>query len=314
MEQNFVHASVMLNEAIEGLAIKPSGIYVDGTAGGGGHSIEIAKRLIGGRLIAIDRDQEAINAASEKLHDYPNASVIKGCYSAVRELLDGLGIDGIDGMLLDLGVSSFQLDTAGRGFSYTKEAELDMRMDKSGGITAGDVVNTYKRDTLAKIFFDYGEERFSNRIAFAICKERERGPIKTTIELAEIIKNAMPAASRSEKGHPAKRCFQALRIEVNNELGELREGLEAAFGLLKPEGRLVVITFHSLEDRLVKNFFRDKATGCICPKDCPVCICGHQPEALVITRKPMLPSEEEQEANPRSKSAKLRICEKLAAE
>jgi len=312
--ERFSHTSVMLYEAVDGLAIKPGGIYVDGTAGGGGHSLEIAKRLTGGRLIAIDRDSEAVKAAGERLKEYPNATVVKGCYSSVRDLLDGLGIDKIDGMLLDLGVSSYQLDTAGRGFSYTKEAELDMRMDKSGGITASDVVNTYSREALAKIFFDYGEERYANRIAFEICKERERGPIRTTTELAEIIKNAMPAAARSEKGHPAKRCFQALRIEVNNELGELREGLESAFDLLKPGGRLAVITFHSLEDRMVKNFFRDKATGCICPKDFPICVCGHKPEAQVITRKAVLPSKEEQQANPRSKSAKLRIAEKLAAE
>ena len=307
----FNHYSVMLGECIEGLAIKPDGIYVDATAGGGGHSEQIAKRLTTGHLIAIDRDEEAVKTAGERLLKYPCAKVYHDRFSRMAQLLTELNINGVDGILIDCGVSSHQLDETGRGFSYKNEAEVDMRMDQSRGLSAREVINTYKKEDLARIFFEYGEERFSRRIADAICDIRAKREIKTTTELADIIKNAMPAAARSEKGHPAKRCFQALRIEVNDELGELAAGLEAGWQKLNHGGRMVILTFHSLEDRMTKRFYKDKITDCICPPEFPICVCNHRAEGHLITKKPMLPSQNELDENPRSASAKLRIIEKL---
>lgn len=301
----------MLDECIEGLAIRPDGIYVDATAGGGGHSEQIAKRLTAGRLIAIDRDKEAVKTAGERLSKYPGAKVYHDRFSRMADLLSELGINGVDGILIDCGVSSHQLDETGRGFSYKNEAEVDMRMDQSRGLSAREVVNTYQYKELERIFFEYGEERYSKKIAAAICDIRAKREIKTTTELADIIKNAMPAAARSEKGHPAKRCFQALRIEVNDELGELAAGMEAGWQKLNHGGRMVILTFHSLEDRLAKRFYRDKVTGCVCPPEFPICVCGHRAEGWLITKKPKLPSQKELGENPRSQSAKLRIIEKL---
>jgi len=307
----FNHYSVMLEECIEGLAIKPEGIYVDATAGGGGHSEQIAKRLTTGRLIAIDRDEEAVKAAGERLSKYTCAKVYHDRFSRMAGLLSELEIDDVDGILIDCGVSSHQLDEIGRGFSYKNEAEADMRMDQSRGLSAREVVNNYKKEDLERIFFEYGEERYSKWIASAICVSRAKREIKTTTELADIIKNAMPAAARSEKGHPAKRCFQALRIEVNDELGELAAGMEAGWQKLNHGGRMVIVTFHSLEDRLAKRFYKDKIIDCICPPQFPICVCSHRAEGRLITKKPMLPSQEELDVNPRSASAKLRIIERL---
>ncbi len=307
----FNHYSVMLDECIEGLAIKPDGIYVDATVGGGGHSEQIAKHLTTGRLIAIDRDEEAVKAAGERLSKYPSAKVYHDRFSRMADLLSELGINGVDGILIDCGVSSHQLDETGRGFSYKNEAEVDMRMDQSRGLSAREVINTYKQKELERIFFEYGEERYSRRIAEAICEIRAKREIKTTTELADIIKNAMPAAARSEKGHPAKRCFQALRIEVNDELGELAAGMEAGWQKLNQGGRMVILTFHSLEDRMTKRFYKDKITDCICPPEFPICVCNHRAEGRLLTKKPMLPSQEELVENPRSSSAKLRIIERI---
>ena len=307
----FNHYSVMLDECIEGLAIKPDGIYVDATVGGGGHSEQIAKHLTTGRLIAIDRDEEAVKAAGERLSKYPSAKVYHDRFSRMAGLLSELGINGVDGVLIDCGVSSHQLDEKGRGFSYKNEAEVDMRMDQSRGLSAREVINTYKQKELERIFFEYGEERYSRRIAEAICEIRAKREIKTTTELADIIKNAMPAAARSEKGHPAKRCFQALRIEVNDELGELAAGMEAGWQKLNQGGRMVILTFHSLEDRMTKRFYKDKITDCICPPEFPICVCNHRAEGRLLTKKPMLPSQEELVENPRSSSAKLRIIERI---
>ncbi|MBQ3140850.1 MAG: 16S rRNA (cytosine(1402)-N(4))-methyltransferase RsmH [Clostridia bacterium] len=308
----FSHYSVMLSECIEGLAIRPDGVYVDGTAGGGGHSEQIAKRLDGGRLICFDRDPEAVAAVTGRLAPYEGITVVNERFSEMSRELQALGIQEVNGILLDLGVSSHQLDTDQRGFSYKNEAELDMRMNQKQGKTAQEVVNTYSQEQLTKLFYEYGEERYSRQIAQAICTERERGRMCTTTQLADIIKNAMPIKARSEKGHPAKRCFQALRIEVNGELDELATALQRGWELLADGGRMVILTFHSLEDRMVKQFYKEKTIGCICPKEFPVCVCNHKPEGTLITKKPMLPTREELEVNSRSQSAKLRIIEKIA--
>ncbi len=308
---DFHHISVMLEECIDGLAIRPNGIYVDGTAGGAGHSCEIAKRLSKpGRLIAIDKDPDAVAVASERLADYPAAQVVQSDFSELCSVLDRLSIDSVDGILLDLGVSSFQLDTPDRGFSYMHDAPLDMRMSKSG-LSAYDVVNTYDFKQLCRIFHDYGEERFTPAIAKAILRARETKPVETTGELSELIRQAIPAKARRVGGHPAKRVFQAIRIEVNGELASLSLFLEEAFDRLNPGGRMVIITFHSLEDRMVKRRFAQLCKGCTCPPDFPICVCGNKPKGKLINRKPIEASPQELLVNNRSKSAKLRIIEKL---
>lgn len=311
MTGEFTHYSVMLAECMEGLRIVPDGVYVDGTAGGGGHSEAIAKRLNGGRLICFDRDPEAVEAVTKRLASYQGITVLNRRFSEMRDCLNEIGIQSVNGILLDLGVSSHQLDTDQRGFSYKNEAQLDMRMNQKQGKTAQEIVNTYSKEALTRLFYEYGEERYSPQIAQAICAERECGRICTTTQLAEIIKNAMPIKARSEKGHPAKRCFQALRIEVNGELEELATGLRDGWELLGEGGRMVILTFHSLEDRMVKQFYKDKTTGCICPKEFPVCVCNHREEGVLITKKPLLPTQEECAVNSRSQSAKLRVIEKL---
>ena len=310
--QIFAHRSVMLEPCMDALNIRPDGIYVDGTAGGGGHSFEIARRLTTGRLIAIDQDEAAIKAASAKLSCLGDrAVVVRNNFCHVADVLDTLGVDRIDGILLDLGVSSYQLDTPERGFSYMADAPLDMRMDMRSEKNAYQVVNTYSEHDLRRILFDYGEERFAGRIASRIVEARCVRPIETTGELTALIKSAIPAAARDGGHHPAKRSFQAIRIEVNSELDVIRPALEAAAKRLNPGGRMAVITFHSLEDRIVKQTFADMASGCTCPKGLPVCVCGKKPTVKVISRKPILPDEEELENNPRSRSAKLRVAEKL---
>ena len=308
----FSHYSVLLNECMEGLDIKPDGIYVDGTAGGAGHSSEIAKRLNDGQLIAIDQDETAVAVATQRLNALgKNTTVVRSNFSEIAGVCDSLGIDKIDGVLLDLGVSSYQLDTAERGFSYSADAPLDMRMDNRRSLSAYDVVNTYSYEQLKKILFDYGEERFSPAIASAIIKRREQSPIKTTGELSDIIKYAIPPAAREGGHHPAKRSFQAIRIEVNSELDVIEPAIKAAVAKLNKGGRIAIITFHSLEDRIVKQAFASLASGCTCPKDFPVCVCGNKPKVKLVNRKPILPSKEELEENPRSRSAKLRVAEKL---
>ena len=299
----------MLEACMDGLNIRPDGIYVDGTAGGGGHSSEIARRLKGGRLIALDQDPDAVAAASERLAEFPQAQVVRANFRDMRQVLDGLGIARADGILLDLGVSSHQLDTAERGFSYLKDAPLDMRMSQEGP-SAKDLVNSAPVSELARILREYGEEKFALRIAQNIARRREEAPIERTLELAEIIKASMPAAARREK-NPCKRSFQALRIAVNSELDALSQGIDAAFDSLAAGGRLCIITFHSLEDRMVKQKFAALCRGCICPPDFPVCVCGHTPEGRLPTRKPILPDENELAVNRRSQSAKLRIIEKI---
>ena len=305
----FRHYSVMLNECIEGLAVKPDGVYADGTAGGAGHSSEIAKRLTTGKLLALDRDPAAVQTATERLQKYPAAVVIQANFSEIQRVCAEQGVDKLNGMMLDLGVSSYQLDAAERGFSYRQNAPLDMRMSQTG-MSAKDIVNTYSVSELNRIIRDYGEEKYSYQIAKNIVKAREDKPLETTMELADIIKSSMPAAARREK-NPCKRTFQAIRIAVNSELESLSEGLQAAFEILAPGGRLVVITFHSLEDRIVKQAFAGWCQGCICPPDFPVCVCHEKPKAKLINKKPILPSEEELAVNSRSQSAKLRILEKL---
>jgi len=316
MEENkkieFSHRSVLLDECIEGLAIKPDGIYVDGTAGGGGHSFEIAKRLGEGRLIAIDQDEAAIAAASARLEPLgKNVSVVRSNFCEIAKVCDSLEINEIDGLLLDLGVSSYQLDTPERGFSYSADAPLDMRMDKRKALSAYEVVNGYDEQRLKKILFDYGEERFAPAIASAIARERAKKPIETTAELSSIIKYAMPPAAREGGHHPAKRSFQAIRIEVNSELDVIEPAIAAAVERLRKGGRIAIITFHSLEDRIVKQAFASLARGCTCPKDFPICVCGNRPKLKAVNKKPILPSKEELEENPRSRSAKLRVAEKL---
>lgn len=304
----FHHISVMLNECIEGLNIKPDGIYVDGTAGGAGHSLHIAEKLSSsGKLIAFDRDPDAVKIASQRLEGFP-AEVVHANFSEIASVLKSKGITGVDGILLDLGVSSHQLDTAERGFSYKYDAPLDMRMSQSG-ISAADIVNGYTEDRLAKIIFEYGEEKFSRKIAANIIKQREIKPVETTLELADIVKASIPAKFRREK-NPCKKTFQAIRIAVNGELDHLSLGLDSAMDCLAVGGRLAVITFHSLEDRLVKQKYAEWCKGCICPPDFPVCICGRKPLAHLINRKPVTASPEELELNNRSHSAKLRIIER----
>ena len=300
----FKHISVLLNETIDSLNIKPDGIYVDGTVGGAGHSFEIAKRLSGGQLICLDQDPDAVKVATERLKGLP-AKVVKSNFSQMTEVLRNLGIEKVDGILLDLGVSSYQLDTAERGFSYHKDARLDMRMSQSG-ISAEDIVNDFSETELADIFFRFGEEKFSRKIAAKIVKERENERITTTTKLAEIIANAYPASARRD-GHPARKCFQAIRIAVNGELDRLNEAMNKAFELLNKDGVLSIITFHSLEDRMVKQRFKEFCTGCTCPPDFPVCVCGKTPKGHLLTRKPIEPTETELQENPRSRSAKLRV-------
>ena len=310
---NFSHRSVLLDECIEGLNIKPDGIYVDGTAGGGGHSYHIAERLTGGgRLIAIDRDDAAIAAAGERLSPFADrVTIVRNNFSSIADVCMMLGVDKIDGVLLDLGVSSYQLDTAERGFTHNADAPLDMRMDRRGELDAFTVVNTYSFDQLKKVIYNYGEERFAPKIASAIVNRREKELIKTTGELVDIIKSAIPAAAREGGHHPAKRTFQAIRIEVNGELDAIEPTIRSATKLLAPGGRIAIITFHSLEDRIVKQTYAELAKGCDCPKSLPICVCGKKPEVDVLTRKPILPSAEEIKSNPRSRSAKLRIAEKI---
>lgn len=307
---NFSHKPVLLEETIDALNIKPDGIYVDGTAGGGGHSSEILKRLSpNGRLISIDQDPDAIEAVTERLKDYKNSIICKGNFSDVVSIVNSLGIESIDGIMLDIGVSSRQLDTPERGFSFHYDAPLDMRMSQSGA-SAYDLVNQLSYEQLVKIISRYGEERFAKQITRAIIRDREKQPIATTLQLAEIIKAAVPAAKRRE-GHPARQTFQALRIAVNGELDRLEEGLQGGFELLKPGGRMAVITFHSLEDRIVKRAMAKWCTGCTCPKDFPVCVCGNKPKAELALRKPAEASEKELSENPRARSARLRAVTKL---
>lgn len=305
------HLSVLLHESIEALAIRPDGIYVDGTMGGGGHSLEIAKRLTTGRLICIDQDDFAHEMAGRRLADEADKiTFIKDNFRNVKSVLASLGIAAIDGMLMDLGVSSFQLDDAERGFSYQHDAPLDMRMDRQAGKSAYDVVNGYEEREIARILRDFGEERFAGRIARAICERRKERPVCTTFELSDIVKEAIPAAARREGPHPAKRTFQAIRIEVNHELSILDDTVSDIAELLNPGGRCAVITFHSLEDRIIKSAYARLATGCTCPPDFPVCVCGKKPIFRVITKKPIVPSEQELAENPRSRSAKLRVAER----
>ena len=308
----FHHVSVLLDECIDGLNIRPDGIYVDGTLGGAGHSSQIAARLTTGRLIGIDRDPVALKAAGERLAPFGDkVTLVHSNFCEIANVLDSLGIDGVDGILLDLGVSSPQLDDGSRGFSYMVDAPLDMRMNNGDALTAEEVVNTWSYEELRRILFDYGEERYAPQIAANICRIRETKPIKTTLELVDVIRGAMPAAALREKQHPAKRSFQAIRIAVNDELGAVRQVMDAAIPKLNPGGRLAIITFHSLEDRIVKNGMADAAKGCICPPNFPVCVCGKKPQVKLINRKPIISGDEELERNPRARSAKLRICEKI---
>lgn len=296
---------------MDALAIKPDGVYVDGTLGRAGHSRELARRLTTGRLIALDRDQTALDAARERLADCAGrVTLVRSSFSRLGAVLDDLGVEAVDGVLLDLGVSSPQLDDAGRGFSYTKDAPLDMRMDTDAPLTARELVNGAPYEELRRILYEYGEERYAPAIANAIRRAREDKPIETTLELAALIRGAMPAKALREKQHPAKRSFQALRIAVNDELGELEAVLDAAEARLKPGGRLAVVTFHSLEDRIVKRKLRDFASGCVCPPEFPVCVCGRTPGMKLVTRKPVVPGEAELDGNPRARSAKLRVAEK----
>ena len=305
----YTHKPVLLNQCLDGLNIRPGGIYVDGTLGRAGHSLEIAKRLIGGRLIAIDRDQAALDAAPARLEGYMDrVTLVRGHFSGLSDILSGLGVDG---MLFDLGVSSPQLDDGSRGFSYLQDAPLDMRMDQSAPLTAREVVNGWSQEELKRILWQYGEERYSGPIAAAMVRAREQTPIETTGQLAEIIRGAMPAKARREKQHPAKRTFQAIRIAVNDELGEVERLLDSALDALRPGGRLAVISFHSLEDRLVKTVYGEWAKGCTCPPDFPVCVCGKSPKVKLIGKRPIVADEKELEENPRARSAKLRLAEKL---
>jgi 16S rRNA (cytosine1402-N4)-methyltransferase len=308
---NFEHRPVLLNETIDNLCIKPGGTYVDGTLGGGGHAYEVVRRLSPqGRFIGIDQDADAIRAAGEKLADYSNVTLIRSNYCNIREELMGNHVTGVDGIVLDLGVSSYQLDTPARGFSYKYDSPLDMRMDQRSDMTAGDIVNGYSQEELYRVIRDYGEERFAKKIAGNIVAAREEKEITSTSELAEIIKQSIPMKFRKTMGHPAKQTFQAIRIELNRELDVLEETLDTMIELLNPGGRLCIITFHSLEDRIVKNGFKRNENPCTCPPDFPVCVCGKVSMGRVVTRKPVIPSEEEMNDNPRSKSAKLRVFEK----
>lgn len=308
----FNHISVLLNECLEGLNIKENGIYVDGTLGGAGHSSEILKRLSSeGRLIGIDQDTDALKAAKERLKNYSNVTFVHSNFSSIENVLNNLNIDGVDGILMDLGVSSYQLDEGERGFSYMKDAPLDMRMNRDNNFSAYNVINEYSEEDLYRIIRDYGEEKFARRIASFIVENRQEKNIETTLELVEIIKSAIPAKARREGPHPAKRTFQAIRIEVNSELSILNKTIEDGVGKLNKGGRMAIITFHSLEDRIVKNKFRDLAVSCRCPKEFPVCVCGEKAKVKVISRKAIEPTKEEVDINPRSRSAKLRVIEKL---
>lgn len=309
----FQHKSVLLQECIDALNIRPDGIYLDGTLGGAGHSSQIARRLTeGGRLIGVDRDRTALAAAKERLAPYADrVTLVHSNFAEIDAILDSLGIPAVDGMLFDLGVSSPQLDDASRGFSYMADAPLDMRMDKDDALTAGAVVNTWPQGELRRILYDYGEERYAPQIAAAICRAREKAPVETTLELVDIIRSAMPAQALREKQHPAKRSFQAIRIAVNDELGAVSRMMQAAVGRLNPGGRLAVITFHSLEDRIVKSEMQQAARGCTCPPEFPVCVCGKKPRVKLVTRKPIVSGPAELEENPRARSAKLRVVEKL---
>lgn len=308
----FKHKSVLLDETIESLNIKPNGIYVDGTLGGGGHSYEIAKRLMdGGRLIGIDQDEDAIRAAKERLSEFADrVTIVRDNYCNMPKVLDELGISKVDGILLDIGVSSYQLDEAERGFTYKQDAPLDMRMDQRQEMTAKDIVNGYSEEDLYRIIRDYGEDKFAKNIAKHIVQARQIKPVETTFELDEIIKAAIPMKFRATGGHPAKKTFQAIRIELNRELEVLDESIDAMTDLLNDNGRLCIITFHSLEDRIVKTRFRKNENPCTCPPDFPVCVCGKKPKGKVITRKPIVPDEEELEENKRAKSSKLRVFER----
>ena len=310
-EKDYGHVPVLLHECLDALAIRPEGIYVDGTLGRAGHSLEIVKRLTTGRLIGIDRDETAIAAAQERLADYADrVTLVHSNFDRIGDILAELHIDGADGMLFDLGVSSPQLDDAERGFSYMHDAPLDMRMDRSAYLTAREVVNGWSYEELRRILFEYGEERYAPAIAKRIVQARETAPVQTTLELAELIRSAMPAAALREKQHPAKRSFQAIRIAVNGELDALPPMLSGAIDRLNPGGRLAVITFHSLEDRIVKRAFQDAAKGCTCPPEFPVCVCGKKPRVRLVTRKPIVSGAAELEENSRARSAKLRVVEK----
>lgn len=308
----FKHVSVLLNECIEGLNIRENGIYVDGTLGGAGHTIRVLEKLKGsGRLIGIDQDAEAIMACTERLKNYKNATLVHDNFSNIKKVLSNLNISGVDGILLDLGVSSYQLDTPERGFSYMHDAPLDMRMNEDSDFTAWNVVNEYEKYELVRVIKEYGEERWASRIADFIVKERKLKSIDTTFQLVDIIKAAIPASARRDGPHPAKRTFQAIRIEVNGELDILEGAINDCIDCLNPGGRICIITFHSLEDRIVKNVYKKRENPCTCPPEFPVCVCGKKPEVKILTRKPIIPSENEMEENPRSRSAKLRIAEKL---
>lgn len=309
---SFHHVSVLLDACIDALAIRPDGVYVDGTLGGGGHSREIASRLTTGHLIGIDRDETALAAAGERLAPFMDrVTLVHSNFCEMDSVIRSLGYGGVDGVLLDLGVSSPQLDESSRGFSYMADAPLDMRMDRGDTLTAYQVVNEWSYEELKRILFDYGEERYAPLIAGAICRRREQKPIATTLELVDIIRGSVPPAALREKQHPAKRSFQAIRIAVNDELGAVSKAMEAAIPMLNPGGRLAVITFHSLEDRIVKSSMAEAARGCTCPPSFPVCVCGKKPKVKLLSRKPILPGAEELEENPRARSAKLRVCEKL---
>ena len=308
----FHHVSVLLQECIDGLNIKPDGIYVDGTLGGAGHSSQIAARLTTGRLIGIDRDPVALEAAGKRLAPYADrVTLVHSNFCEIAQVLADLGIEGVDGILLDLGVSSPQLDEVSRGFSYMGDAPLDMRMNGGDTLSAYEVVNTWPYEELRRIFYEYGEERYAPQIASAICRRREAASVKTTLELVDIIRSAMPPAALREKQHPAKRSFQAIRIAVNDELGSVEKVMADAIPCLKPGGRLAVITFHSLEDRIVKNGMAAASKGCTCPPNFPVCVCGNKPKVKLISRKPIVSGQEELDRNPRARSAKLRVCEKI---
>lgn len=312
-EKDYGHVPVLLHECLDALAIKPDGIYVDGTLGRAGHSLEIVKRLTTGRLIGIDRDETAIAAAQERLADYGDrVTLVHSNFDRIGDILAELHIDGADGMLFDLGVSSPQLDDAERGFSYMHDAPLDMRMDRTAYLTAREVVNSWSYEELRRILFEYGEERYAPAIAKRIVQHREQQPIETTLELVDIIKSAMPPQALREKQHPAKRSFQGIRIAVNDELTAISHMLQGAIPRLRAGGRLAVISFHSLEDRIVKSELAAAAKGCDCPPSFPVCVCGKTPQVRLVSRKPILPSPEELEENPRARSAKLRLAEKLA--
>ena len=308
----FSHRSVLLWECIEALNIRPDGVYLDGTLGGAGHSLEICRNLTTGRLIGVDRDPVALEAATKRLQSHlGKVTLVHDNFENIASILERLGLDGVDGILLDLGVSSPQLDDGARGFSYMADAPLDMRMDKDDALTAGEVVNTWPQGELRRILYDYGEERYAPQIAAAICRAREKAPVETTLELVDIIRSAMPAQALREKQHPAKRSFQAIRIAVNDELGAVSRMMQAAVGRLNPGGRLAVITFHSLEDRIVKSEMQQAARGCTCPPEFPVCVCGKKPLVKLVTRKPIVSGPAELEENPRARSAKLRVAEKL---